>query len=55
MLNTFVVGYETANFIENLHQNTDLMECDVKLAMGAVITEEIRAEVFKQTGKISGT
>lgn len=48
--NSFVVGFETKDFVENLKRN-ELAESDLKLAVGGMITEEIRAEVFKQTGK----
>lgn len=47
LLNTFVVGTTTPDFLANLSQYN---EADFKLALGAVVAEEIRAEVFKLTG-----
>lgn len=48
--NTFVVGFEMKDFLENLKRN-ELDESDLKLAVGGIITEEIRAKVYEQTGK----
>lgn len=48
--NTFVVGCDIKEFIKNLKENCEISESNIKLAIGGIITEEIRAEVFKQTG-----
>lgn len=50
LANTFVVGCDTINFIKSLKENNEFSESNIKLAIGAIITEEIRAEVFKKTG-----
>nr|CAH7751321.1 unnamed protein product [Callosobruchus chinensis] len=49
MQNTFVVGYDTKEFIAMLN-NHELSENNVKLAIGGLITEEIRAAVLERTG-----
>ncbi|XP_023026507.1 DNA polymerase eta [Leptinotarsa decemlineata] len=46
MKNTFVVGYDTQNFLENM----ELSESNFRLALGGVIVEEIREKVFIETG-----
>lgn len=48
--NTFVVGCSTEDFLHNLQENEDLNLADLKLAVGAVIAELLRAEVYKKTG-----
>lgn len=48
--NTFVVGRELEDFIHNAISNKEFSMADLKLAVGGLITEEIRAEVFKTTG-----
>ncbi|XP_056647821.1 DNA polymerase eta [Diorhabda sublineata] len=47
--NTHVVGYEMEDFVENL-SNAEFTESNLKLCLGGIICEEIRAEVLKQTG-----
>lgn len=49
--NTFVVGCDTKDFIAGLNENTDFSESNIKLAIGGIITEEIRTGIFKQTGR----
>ncbi|CAH1973587.1 unnamed protein product [Acanthoscelides obtectus] len=50
LINTFVVGYaDTKEFIR-LANNNELFENNVKLAVGGLITEEIRAAVLEKTG-----
>lgn len=51
LLNTFVVGNSTADYAENVTRHKQYDEANFKLALGGVIAEEIRAEVFKVTGK----
>lgn len=48
--NTFVVGSDTRDFLQNLYENEDLNLADLKLTVGAVIAELLRAEVYKKTG-----
>ncbi|XP_072393532.1 DNA polymerase eta isoform X2 [Diabrotica undecimpunctata] len=48
--NTFVVGCDTRDFLHNLQNSTEFLESNLKLCLGGVIAEEIRAEVLKQTG-----
>lgn len=48
--NTHVVGCETKHFVQNVY-NSYLDDCNLKLAVGGVIVEEIRAAVFEKTGK----
>ncbi|KAG5869676.1 hypothetical protein JTB14_035602 [Gonioctena quinquepunctata] len=48
--NTFVVGCDPGNFLDNLLTNKEFSEANCRLAIGGVIVEEIRAEVLKQTG-----
>lgn len=48
--NTFVVGCSTEDFLYNLQENEDLNVADLKLAVGAVIAELLRAEVYNKTG-----
>ncbi|XP_028151092.2 DNA polymerase eta isoform X1 [Diabrotica virgifera virgifera] len=48
--NTFVVGCDTKDFLHNLQNSTEFSESNLKLCLGGVIAEEIRAEVLKQTG-----
>lgn len=47
--NTHVVGYEMEDFLKSL-RNTEFTESNLKLCLGGIICEEIRAEVLKQTG-----
>lgn len=51
LANTFVVGSDTQNFINTLSEYSDLSESNIKLAIGGIITEEIRAEILKKTGE----
>lgn len=51
MQNTFVVGFNTNEFIENVCKNHEFLESNCKLAMGGVIVEEIRSAVLQKTGK----
>ncbi|CAG9767690.1 unnamed protein product [Ceutorhynchus assimilis] len=48
--NTYIVGSSIEDFVENVTQNKAFDETNLKLALGGVICEEIRAEVFKITG-----
>ncbi|CAG9862589.1 unnamed protein product [Phyllotreta striolata] len=48
--NTFIMGCDTEHFINVVKENAEFSECNLKLCLGAIIAEEIRAEVFKQTG-----
>ncbi|KAJ8922231.1 hypothetical protein NQ315_004168 [Exocentrus adspersus] len=48
--NTFVVGYDIQDFLHNVTNNAEYFEDNCRLAMGALIAEEIRAEVFAKTG-----
>lgn len=48
--NTFVVGSTTADFLYNVYDDEDLNVSDLKLAVGGVIAELLRAEVYKETG-----
>jgi len=49
--NTFVVGYEddSKTWLNEIYDNVELRTENVRLAVGAAIIEEMRAEVFKQT------
>lgn len=51
LANTFVVGSDTQNFINSLNEHSDFSESNIRLAIGGIITEEIRAEIFKKTGQ----
>lgn len=51
LTNTFVVGCDTIDFIKSLKENTEFSESNIRLAIGGIITEEIRAEVLKKTGQ----
>lgn len=46
--NTRVVGYEIGEYVNSLDLN--LNEQDYRLAIGAIITEEIRTAVYNVTG-----
>lgn len=48
--NTFVVGSTTSDFLYNLYDNEDLNTSDLKLAVGGVVAELLREEVYKETG-----
>lgn len=50
--NTFVIGSSTKDFLENLYEDQNFNMGDLKLAIGGVITENLRAEVYKQTGTL---
>lgn len=50
LANTFVVGSDTENFINSLMEYSEFSQSNIRLAIGGIITEEIRAEVFKKTG-----
>ncbi|XP_045464466.1 DNApol-eta isoform X2 [Harmonia axyridis] len=52
--NTFIVGHETSDFLANIYHNQNMGFCEdnLKLAVGGVIVEKIRAEVYKKTGYI---
>ncbi|GLV45565.1 DNA polymerase eta [Carabus blaptoides fortunei] len=47
--NTHVVGCETRHFVHNVY-NSYSEDCNLKLAIGGVIVEEIRAAVYDKTG-----
>lgn len=53
MGNTYVVGQETADFMANIYQNQNIgfYEDDIKLLVGGLIVERIRADVHKKTGE----
>lgn len=48
--NTYVVGYDIQDFLYNINKNGDYSESNYRLAVGGLIVEEIRAEVYKKTG-----
>ncbi|EFA11358.1 DNA polymerase eta [Tribolium castaneum] len=48
--NTFVVGCELEDFLHNAITNKEYSIPNLKLAVGGLVTEEIRREVFKVTG-----
>ncbi|XP_065161729.1 DNA polymerase eta isoform X1 [Atheta coriaria] len=49
--NTHVVGFDSvADFLNEINCDRYLNDSNVKLAVGGVITEEIRAAVYSQTG-----
>lgn len=48
--NTYVVGCDIQDYLHNLQENEDLNLPNLKLAIGAVIAEHLRAEVYKKTG-----
>lgn len=48
--NTYIVGCDTKDFLHNLTNQLEFSENNFKLCLGGIIAEEIRAEVFKQTG-----
>lgn len=50
MQNTFVVGCDTPDFLSNVNKNRQFVENDFYLAVGGLITEEIRAAVYEKTG-----
>ncbi|KAB0792064.1 hypothetical protein PPYR_14025 [Photinus pyralis] len=50
VINTHVVGCETLEFLYSLYNFGLCDEANLKLAYGAVIAEEIRAAVFRETG-----
>ena len=49
--NTKIVGHEdsTEDWLKGIHSASDLKTDDIRLAIGAKIVEEMRAEVYKQT------
>lgn len=51
LLTTYVVGSDTEDFIENVYNNDFNNEHNLKLLIGGVITETIRAAVYETTGK----
>ncbi|CAH1179530.1 unnamed protein product [Phaedon cochleariae] len=54
MCRTHVVGYKIEDYLDNLCSDSDssseFSEGNVRLAMGALISEEIRAEILVKTG-----
>ncbi|XP_066251855.1 DNA polymerase eta isoform X2 [Euwallacea similis] len=48
--NTYVVGNSTVDFVQNVCEHREYDEANFKLALGGVIAEEVRAEIFKVTG-----
>nr|XP_023026561.1 DNA polymerase eta-like [Leptinotarsa decemlineata] len=48
--NTHVVGYVVKDFLDNIMNSREFSESNYKLAMGALIAEEIRRDVFEKTG-----
>lgn len=48
--NTHVVNYETKDFLNYSYNNEFFGENNLKLIVGAALTEEIRAAVYQQTG-----
>lgn len=50
VINTHVIGCETLEFLYSLQNSGLCDEANLKLAYGAVIAEEIRAAVFRETG-----
>lgn len=53
MVNTFVVGCDTKDFIDSLKLDSEFSDANIRLAVGGMITEEIRAEIFKKTGQFN--
>lgn len=49
--NTHTIGCDTEDFISSVYEGDLNDENNLRLLMGAVIAEEIRAAVFAQTGK----
>ncbi|XP_066251858.1 uncharacterized protein DNApol-eta isoform X3 [Euwallacea similis] len=47
--NTYVVGNSTVDFVQNVCEHREYDEANFKLALGGVIAEEVRAEIFKVT------
>ncbi|XP_063931236.1 DNA polymerase eta [Zophobas morio] len=50
LTNTFIVGSDLNDFLHNINYSQEFSTGNLKLAMGGLITEEIRFEVFKKTG-----
>lgn len=48
--NTYVVGSTINDFLHNVYEDEDLNISDLKLAIGGVVAELLRAEVYKETG-----
>ncbi|CAH1179620.1 unnamed protein product [Phaedon cochleariae] len=48
--NTYVVNYDTADFLHNLKIDSSFCHSNQQLAFGGMIVEEIRKEVFEKTG-----
>ncbi|XP_066153822.1 DNA polymerase eta isoform X2 [Euwallacea fornicatus] len=48
--NTYVVGSTIVDFVQNVCDHRLYDEANFKLALGGVIAEEVRAEIFKVTG-----
>lgn len=55
LLNTFVVGNATEDFVENVTKHRAFDEANYRLALGGIIAEEIRADVYRVTGNNSKT
>lgn len=49
--NTFVVGSTIADFLNNLYDDENLNASDLKLGVGGIIAELLRAQVYKETGE----
>ncbi|KAJ8981696.1 hypothetical protein NQ317_003417 [Molorchus minor] len=50
MKNSYVVGWDIEDYLYNIQNNKEYSESNCKLAMGGLIAEEIRAEVYRKTG-----
>jgi DNA polymerase eta len=48
--NTFIVGCDIKDFLDNVIKNKEFCTNNFKLAIGGLIAEEIRHEVFTKTG-----
>jgi DNA polymerase eta len=48
--NTFIVGCDIKDFLDNVIKNKEFSTNNFKLAIGGLIAEEIRHEVFTKTG-----
>lgn len=53
--NTYVTGCEVKSFINCIYNNDINYEYNLKLLVGAIMVEEIRAAVYERTGIICKT
>lgn len=47
---THVVGCETGDFLNNLDEYNEFTEANCRLAVGGLISQEMRADILQKTG-----